>query len=153
MAKLDLKGLKEVQRQLESVAQETRAKLLRSAMRAAFKPVLEDAKARAPRDTGALAEGLTLASARGSSDDSIAVGIVVVNNSARQKQATMAAAAFGEGQSKTLPPSRRWHFEELGTANSPARPFLRPALIRGAAGVVGALQAEVAKRVRKALKK
>ena len=35
----------------------------------------------------------------------------------------------------------------------PARPFLRPALIRGAAGVVGALQAEVAKRVRKALKK
>lgn len=153
MAKLDLKGLKEVQRQIESIAADTRAKTLRSAMRAAFKPILEDAKARAPRDTGALAEGLVLSSARGKTDDTIAVGIVVVNNSSRHKQANMAAAAFGEAQSMSLPPSRRWHFAELGTARRGAQPFLRPALYRGAAGVVAALQAEVAKRVRKALKK
>lgn len=153
MAGINLKGLKAVQKQLESVAQETRAKVLRGAMRDAFKPVLDDAKARAPRDTSALAEGLTLGSAKTKGTDGLAVGIVVVNNSARQKQATMAAAAFGEGQSKAMPPSRRWHFIELGTSKDGARPFLRPALYRAAGAVVARLQEAVSKRIRKALKK
>lgn len=153
MAKLDVKGLNIVQKQLEQVAEDTRAKVLRGAMREAMQPVLEDAKARVPRDTGALAEGLALASAKVQGDHAIAVGIVVVNNSARQKQATMAAAAFGESQSSSLPPSRRWHFIELGTAKDPARPFLRPALIRGASTAVARLAHAVSERVRKALRK
>lgn len=152
MAGINLKGLKGLQKQLENVAAETRAKVLRGAMRDAMKPVLEDAKARAPRDSGALAEGLTLGSAKAGAD-ALAVGIVVVNNSARQKQATMAAAAFNEGQSKSLPPSRRWHFEELGTSKNGARPFLRPALYRGASGVVARFAEALSKRIRKALKK
>jgi HK97 gp10 family phage protein len=152
MAGFSLKGLKAVQAQLESVAAETRVKLLRSAMREAFKPVLEEAKARVPRDSGALAEGLVIGSAK-VSGEAIAVGIVVVNNSARAKQANTAAAAFGEAQSMGVPPSRRWHFIEMGTAKRAARPFLRPALISGAAGVVEALQQAVSKRIRKALKK
>lgn len=152
MAGFNLKGLKAVQAQLENVAAETRVKLLRSAMREAFKPVLEEAKARVPRDSGALAEGLVIGSAK-VSGEAIAVGIVVVNNSSRQKQATTAAAAFGEAQSMGLPPSRRWHFIELGTAKRAARPFLRPALASGAAGVLESLKAAVSKRIRKALKK
>lgn len=153
MAKLNVRGLKEVQKQLEQVAAETQAKVLRGAMRDAMQPVLEDAKARVPRDTGATAEGLVLGSAKVNGSSAIAVGIQIVNNSARQKQTNMAAAAFGEAQSKSLPPSRRWHFIELGTAHQAARPFLRPALIRHAAGVVARLAHAVSERVRKALKK
>lgn len=156
MAGVNLKGLKAVKKQLKSVSKETRAKVLRSAMRDAFKPVLEDAKARAPRDTGALAEGLVIGSAKMKTkkgEEGVAVGIVVVNNSTRAKQATMAAAAFGEAQSLGVPPARRWHFIELGTSKDGARPFLRPALVRGAAGVLAALTEAVSKRVRKALKK
>lgn len=149
---ITLKGLKAVQAQLKSIEAEARPKLMRSAMRAAFKPVLEDAMARVPVDSGELRAGIKLSSAKVKSDG-LAVGLTVSSNTTALKQARTAAAAFGEAQSKSLPPARRWHFVELGTARKGARPFLRPALEANQQGVIDDLAKQLDKKIRRAIKK
>ncbi len=150
---LSLRGLEGLKKQLRVLDAELRPTLLRSAMRASFKSVQEAAKQKVPADTGELREAIGIAYAKGSSDTSGAVGLVVLSTSTRAKQARMAAAIFGEAQSKRLPPSRRWHFIELGTARKAARPFLRPALDENAQRVINELGREVSKKVAAAVKK
>lgn len=153
MAGFNLRGLSAVTAQLKNIAEETRAKVMRSAMRDSFKPVQEAAKALVPRDSGELAEAITIGSAKLKSDGGLAVGLMIVTTSNRAKQAIVAAAAFGESQGTGVPPSRRWHFIEFGTARQPPQPFLRPALIEGAAQVLDDLARAVDKRIARALKK
>lgn len=150
---LKLEGLQGLQKQLKAVAAEARPKLMRSAMRAAFKPVLEDAQSRVPVDTGELRAGLIMASAKVKGQSALAVGIAVTSNSTALKQARMAAAAFNEGQSTSMPPQRRWHFIELGTAKRAAQPFLRPAMHVNQQTVIDSMSTELKKKIRKALKK
>ncbi|HEY1089093.1 MAG TPA: HK97-gp10 family putative phage morphogenesis protein [Archangium sp.] len=150
---LTLKGLEGLQAQLESVGEEMRTKLLRGAMRKAFAPVLEEAKARVPVDRGELREGLVMGTAKGRSDTEIAAGVMVVPNSTSHKQARMAAAAFGEAQSDRLPAPRYWHFIEFGTSRQAPQPFLRPALEANQQKVIDGLSTELRKKVRNALKR
>lgn len=145
-------GLKELQAQLKALGDvELAGKVLAKAAREAFKPVLEAAKAAAPKDTGELADSLLLATRR-RPDGSVVVGIKIGRGKGA-RQASIAAAAFGEGQSTSLPPARRWHFIELGTSKQPAHPFLRPALDTNSAAVFEGLKANLRKGIERALKK
>lgn len=150
--KLSVKGLETIKAQLAELDAELQPKVMRAATRAAFKRVLDAAKGKVPVDSGELREALALGTAK-TKGGGLAVGIVVLATSTRAKQARLAAAAFGEAQSAALPPARRWHFVELGTARQPPKPFLRPAADEEAQGVVQALSEEVAKKVKRALKK
>lgn len=149
-----LKGLKSLQRQLKAIDESMRPKVLQKAMRGAFKMVLESAISKVPVDSGQLRSALSLAGAKGGkgNDRAVAVGIIVKSSSTAMKQANTAAAAFGESQSRLLPPSRRWHFIELGTRYQRAQPFIRPALDENADAVFNRLADELKKQIKKAVK-
>lgn len=142
-----VQGLAGLLGQLEQLKTNLAVKALASAARAAFKPVLDDAKRLCPRDSGALADSLRLKVEKPSSGDTVVKVGIMVGASRLVKQARMAAAAFGESQSVELPPARRWHFVELGTSKMAAHPYLRPALDTNAEQVVDLLAAELRKQI------
>ena len=114
--------------------------------------MLEAAKALAPVDTGALRDAIRISVVKPKTGD--AVVVVGLRISGRGiNQARVAAAAFGEGQFRQTPPSRRWHFIELGTSELAAHPFLRPALDTNAAAVTALLMEELVKAIAAATRK
>lgn len=147
---MKIQGLKELNKQLGQLAADLRPKVLKSAVRAAFKPVLASAQEKVPVDTGELRAGIVIATAQ--KDTTVAAGLTIVNNSAALKQGRMAAAAFGQAQGRG-DPARRWHLTELGTRNQAAQPFLRPAIDENQDTVVEGLKTELDKRIKKAVKK
>jgi len=151
---IKVRGLEGLQAQLNAIGAELGAKSLTAGARAAFKRVADTAKALAPKDSGALADAIAVRARRPSKGDTVVkVGLVVLSRSPKMKQAAIAAAAFGEAQSKELPPSRRWHFAELGTSHSAPEPFMRPALDSNAQAVVDDLGKQVNKKIEAAAKK
>lgn len=155
MSGYKVKGTKSIEKQLEAVGELMRPKLLQRSMRSAFKPVLESAIAKVPVDSGELKSALALASAKGGKGDgrTVAVGIIVKATSTGMRQAALAAAMFGEGQSRRVSPARRWHFIELGTRYQRAQPFIRPAFDEGAGAAFYSLQDELKKKIAKAVRK
>jgi HK97 gp10 family phage protein len=140
-----LRGLDTLQAQLADLGEELAGKAAVVGAREAFRPVLDTAKAMVPRDTGALAEALTMGTAK--MNGGVAVGIIV--GKGRALAANIAAAAFGEAQIGRLPPARRWHFIEFGTSRQPPQPFLRPAIDQGAEGVLARLQTTMNKSIQR----
>jgi len=98
-----IEGLAEAQRRFSLLTQKMQREVLRTALRAAARPVMHEAKARVAVDTGQLR-----------SDIAISVSV---------KQATNAEALIGFRKR-----SYYGQFVELGTSKMPGRPFLRPAL-------------------------
>lgn len=145
-----LHGLRELQQQLKDLGDTVLAsKVLAKAARDAFRPVLEAAKSMVPRDSGALADSLMLATRR-NPDGSVSVGIKI-GRSRRAKQAAIARAVFG-GDAE-LPPARRWHFVEFGTAHQAAHPFLRPALDTRTGQVLEGLKKHLREGIARAIAK
>lgn len=142
MSTLDIKvtGLDGLNAQLMELKAQTAAKVLASAARKAFKPVLDAAKQMVPVRSGALRDALKMGSAKNHEGDAIVnVGIYVGRTEAVP--------------SDEMPPARRWHFIELGTAHMPAQPFLRPALDENASAVVEGLKDVLAEKIAVALAK
>jgi len=138
---IELRGFAELREKLQQLPDKLAAKVLAKAMKAAFQPVLDDAKAKVPVDTGALRDSLRIAFRRGGRGEPMRVGIRI-GSSSKVKQAGLAKAVFG-GTTKA-PPARRWHFIELGTADLAAHPFLRPALDANQGRVLSILKTEIA---------
>ncbi len=134
-----VEGLDKLQDQLEEVmGVELGVKALARAARKAFEPVLEAAKSMAPISTGALRDALKITVKKPSSGEAVViVGLRITKG------------AGGE----EVPASRRWHFEEFGTAHMAAHPFLRPALDRNATEVIDRLKDELVRIIAKAQKK
>lgn len=147
---MKVQGLKGLQKQLKQLGKETQPKVLRSAVRAAFKPVLEAAKAKVPVDSGELQAGIALATAK--TKTGVAAGLLISSKTTALKQARVAAAAFGEAQLDGAP-GRRWHLTELGTKHSPPQPFLRPAIDENAQTVLAGFIATLKKKIQQALRK
>jgi HK97 gp10 family phage protein len=61
--------------------------------------------------------------------------------------------AGGAGNPGELPPARRWHFIEFGTADLAAHPYLRPALDANADAVLTLLRTELQASIDRALRK
>lgn len=148
LVEFKLTGLDALQAQLVALGKEAGAKALAQAAREAFKPVLADAKALVPVNTGSLRDALRLSVVKPKGDDgpAVVVGVVV---GAGSKDAA-GGKLIGRDE---LPPARRWHFIELGTAFQAAHPFLRPALRANAAAVLDKLKVEIAKSIQKVLRK
>jgi len=152
MLTLKLEGLDKLQAQLVELGVQLGVKTLAKAARKAFLPVLTDARSLVPVDSGALRDALKVSVKKPKGGEAVVVvGILV--GAGRAAQARVAAAAFGEAQSKALPPARRWHFIELGTSHTAAHPFLRPALDRNASVVLAALKEEIAKGIEQAIRR
>lgn len=147
-------GVHELSRQLDRLKAQVDAqsKAMASVARKAFKPVLDEAKALAPRDTGELADSIKMKTERPKSGDAAVKVGLTIGRSGRARQASVASAAFGEGQSKALPAARRWHFVELGTAHEAAQPFLRPALDRRSSEVMDVIRAELRAEIDRAVR-
>lgn len=127
-----LKGLDSVLKQLESLGTKIGAKTLASGARQAFKPVLAAARALAPRDSGELVAAIRLTVIKTRNDDRVVV---------------VGLRIGGTKAAKGVPPARRWHFVEFGTAHMQAHPFLRPAFDANAELVLSILRIEVQKAI------
>ncbi len=148
LVNIQVKGLSDLQGQLEALGVELGVKALAQAARKAFAPVLEAARAMVPKYSGALAASLKIAvkKPKGGGDLVVAVGIKISGG----PKDSAGGALLGKEE---LPPVRRWHFIELGTAHMAAHPYLRPALHSNASAVIDQLKVEISKSIQKALKK
>lgn len=120
-------GDKELQRKLKALPLILQKKILRSAMRAGGKIVLDSAKQRVPVDTGALQASLKLRAMKRSKN---VLGVQILTG----KGFFVGKQFYGA-------------FLELGTHKLPARPYLRPALEENRTSVLGLMQQEIASRI------
>jgi HK97 gp10 family phage protein len=147
---VDVKGAEELARKLKLLDLTKQQKAIKAAGRAAFKPVLEDARQNVPVDSGLLRDSLRLATrTRSGGQYPIEVGLTVRNTISYEdaEGAALIRTRFGrrglkvggrriKGRGKRISVETgaawRWHFIETGVPSRgiPARPFLRPALAR-----------------------
>src|SRR5687767_4676023 len=113
---------------LDAVASQ---RVLASAAKKALVPVLEDAQARAPKQTGLLAKGLTI----------------------RGGKATGGASVAAAGITPTGPHRSFWHLAEFGTSKQPARPYLRPAMRANVQKSIDIFREELRRAIERALKR
>jgi HK97 gp10 family phage protein len=95
-------GFKEIDDKLKGLEKKVQKKVTRQAMRKGLKPVLSEARANAPVDTGELRKGIKIKSGKGS-----------------RRQITMNV--------QTTDPNYVGKFLEFGTRKMKAHPFMRPA--------------------------
>ena len=116
---LDFSGLNDLARDLELLSKAENNKVLRDATRAGAEVLKEEVIARAPVRTGKLKKKVVTQKSRRRGEISSGVHIRGVNprtgNSDNTMKANNPRNAF------------YWPFVELGTANMPAHPFVRPA--------------------------
>ena len=98
-------GAKELERVLKQLPDVVAKKVTVNGLKAGGRVLVKGIKARAPRRTGELA-----------------ASPVVSSSSKATRGETLAVVGFRK------PVSRRVHLTEFGTENSPAQPFIRPAL-------------------------
>jgi len=142
-----LSGMEDLQSQLLELGAETGVKALAAAARKAFAPVLAAAQSMVPAYSGALRASLKLAVKKPKSGGDTVVMVGLRISGAKD---SAGGALLGKDE---LPPERRWHFVEFGTAKMAAHPFLRPALDQNAGAVLDSLKVELQKSIAKALKK
>lgn len=139
-ASLSITGLKDLQAQLLDFGATMAVKILASAARKAFLPVLADAKSFVPVDSGALQDSIKVSATKPKNGDAVVVvGLRIGKTS---------LGRLGE-----LAPHRRWHWIELGTSKLAAHPFMRPALDRNAQGILDTLKTEIAKGIAAQMRK
>lgn len=105
---IKIRGGEELAAALEALGPAMEKKILRSAMREAAKPILDDAKRRAPVLTGQLRKSLKIRAIKRNNKGQ--VGVVIST-----------AKGFFKGD------EFYGAFHEFGTKKMPARPFIRPA--------------------------
>lgn len=105
---ISLQGGAELMDALEALGPAMEKKVLRSAMREAAKPMLAEAKRRAPVLTGQLRKSLKIKAMKRRSNGQ--VGVLIATEKGFFKGETFYGA-----------------FQEFGTKKLPARPFIRPA--------------------------
>lgn len=103
-----LRGADELAKALEDIGPALEKKILARAMRDAAKPILEDAKRRAPVLSGQLRKSIKIRSMKRVGKGR--VGVIISTEKGFFKGETFYGA-----------------FHEFGTKNMPARPFIRPA--------------------------
>lgn len=129
MMSVDIKGLKELQEALNQLPEKIQGRPVRSAVGAAAKVVMDEARRRVPVDSGQLKKAIYRGRSR--------------SMSARGKETYVVAVRKGKAKYANTQKNRRlnrvgknyqtrgeayyWRFLEFGTAKMPARPFLRPA--------------------------
>lgn len=110
---MQIDGLKELADKLSAIGPDLARNALRGAVGAAARLVRDEAKATNPDDTGRTDRALFAKYVKKESGDSQATFVVGVRSGKRERKRNRDAFY--------------WRFVEFGTANKPARPFMRPA--------------------------
>lgn len=145
-------GLKGLEEELVALGAKEGQKVLRAAARKAFAPVLEEARAKAPRDTGLLAENIVIVTQAPKEGDGV-VNVGLRIRKSKETRISKHGTSKDGTQRMATSPHWRWHFVEGGTSKTAARPFLRPALDNNADKVVSNLRGELRKAIDRVLKK
>jgi HK97 gp10 family phage protein len=129
MMSVDIKGLKELQAALNQLPREVQKRPLRAAVSAAAKVIQDEAKRRAPIDTGNLRKAVYRTRSRSGSGAGQETFLVAVKkgkaeyaNTARNRRLNRVGKKY-----QTQGEAYYWRFLEFGTAKMAAKPFLRPA--------------------------
>ena len=131
--------------------------MMRNAVRQSMKPVLDTARAIAPKDTGALAASLQVETRRPSRKDrnskyiyagDVVIGAVTTASGKQLAKRKFNNVSTGEKQ-VGIESDARATVMEFGTAKTPAKPYLRPALEKSAAAVTGSLGKSLAIQLQK----
>jgi HK97 gp10 family phage protein len=145
---IKLEGIGEVDKALKALEDEfgdklARSKVLIPAVREAMKPVLQQARANAPKDSGDLTRSLIVEARRPNSRDRRSKYIT-------QTDTVIAAVTTASGKKLAkmgIKSDARAIAQEFGTAHNPAQPYLRPALEANAQETVSRLAAILARRI------
>lgn len=130
-----VEGLAECEEALDALSTATSKNVLKRALTSAAQPIVADAQARAPRETGRLAASI----------------IVGTKLSRRQRQATEKDSSVeiyvGAG------PLAQATLQEFGTAHNAPQPFLRPAVDSNLDRVIKAFSDDLKSEVDKAMQR
>jgi len=130
---IDIKGGKQVRTLLNKLPTRVNKKIVRASLKKAVKPIVKDAKASVPKQTGRLKRsiGSWVVKNRGNSEFKVAVG---------PRQSSKHAGYHG-------------HLVEFGTDKMPAQPYLQPALKRNGKNAVSTFRQDALARIEKEAKK
>lgn len=145
---IKLEGIGEVDKALKALEDEfgdklARSKVLIPAVREALKPVLTQAKANAPKDSGDLEKSLIVEARRPNRRDRRSKYVT-------QTDTVIAAVTTASGKKLAkmgIKSDARAIAQEFGTANHPAQPYLRTALESNAQSTVTRLGEILARRI------
>lgn len=118
---LDMSGLNELARELETLSRSQNNKALRDATRAGAEVIADEVRARAPVDKGRLKRNVVVATKKGRRQGEITSGVHI--------RGTNPETGVSDSKMKANSPNNAfyWKFVELGTSTSAPAPFLRPA--------------------------
>lgn len=129
MMTVDIKGLKELQNALNQLPEKIQGRPVRSAVGAAAKVVMDEAKRRVPIDTGQLCKAIYRGRSRSMSakgKETYVVGIrkgkAKYANTAKNRRMNRVGKSY-----QTRGEAYYFRYIEFGTAKMAAKPFLRPA--------------------------
>lgn len=145
---IKLEGIGEVDKALKALEEEfgdklARSKVLVPAVREAMRPVLEQARANAPKDSGDLTRSLIVEARRPTRRDRRSKYIT-------QTDTVIAAVTTASGKKLAkmgIKSDARAIAQEFGTARHPAQPYLRTALEANAQSTVSRLAEILARRI------
>lgn len=145
---IKLEGIGEVDKALKALEAEfgdkmARSKVLVPAVREALKPVLAQAKANAPVDSGDLVKSLIIEARRPTRRDRRSKYVT-------QTDTVIAAVTTASGKKLAkmgIKSDARAIAQEFGTAHNPAQPYLRTALESNAQTTVNNLAGILARRI------
>lgn len=145
---IKLEGIGEVDQALKALEDEfgdklARSKVLVPAVREAMRPVLEQARANAPKDSGDLMRSLIVEARRPTMRDRRSKYVT-------QTDTVIAAVTTASGKKLAkmgIKSDARAIAQEFGTARNPAQPYLRPALEANAQSTVTRLAEILARRI------
>jgi HK97 gp10 family phage protein len=143
-----LEGIGDVDKALRALEEEfgdklARSKVLIPAVREALKPVLAQAKANAPVNSGDLVKSLIVEARRPTRRDKRSKYVT-------QTDTVIAAVTTASGKKLAkmgIKSDARAIAQEFGTANHPAQPYLRPALESNAQATVSRLGDILGRRI------
>lgn len=147
---IKLEGIGEVDKALKALEMEfgdkmAQSKVLVPAVREALKPVLAQAKANAPKDSGDLEKSLIIEARRPTRRDRRSKYVT-------QSDTVIAAVTTASGKKLAkmgIKSDARAIAQEFGTAHNPAQPYLRTALESNAQTTVNNLAGILARRIEK----
>jgi HK97 gp10 family phage protein len=137
---VEVKGLRELREALvKKIPAEMQGKVLQSALAAGARPIVADAKARAPKKTGTLRRSL------------FSFRVKSASTGTREERAIRPRQ--GKKFQKAGRDAFYWRFVEFGTAKMPAQPFLRPAFESKKQDALAAIVKQLGVAIEKAARK
>lgn len=148
---VQVKGLRELGEAMRTLSDDINKKVSRQAVAAGAKLVRDDARRRAPRDSGNLQAAIVM---KNLTRTKLTARYVVATRSGKTAdvKAGKAAARSGDKAQRRLVGKDAFYgaFVEFGTVKAPAQPFMRPAFEENQQAALDAIATRLAQRIKRA---